>query len=82
MRKLKLDADTLRVESFAPASEAEERRGTVRGHDFTELATCNFRHWTCGITCNGGSACGGDTSNCPNTYAQTCFPVCATGDVC
>jgi hypothetical protein len=81
MKKLKLDIDQLRVDSFG-ADAGEEGRGTVRGHDFTELATCNFRHWTCGITCNGGSACGGDTSNCPNTYVQTCFPVCTTGDAC
>lgn len=81
MKKLKLDVEHLSVDSFGTGAGGGER-GTVEGHDFTELATCNIRHWTCGITCNGGSACGGDTSNCPNTYAQTCFPVCGTGDVC
>lgn len=82
MRKLTLNPEELSVDTFTPAPEQNERRGTVRGHDFTEVATCNFRNWTCGVTCNGGSLCGGDSSNCPPSYAPTCYPVCVTGEIC
>jgi hypothetical protein len=46
MKKLSLDLNSLRVETFAP-SEAEAKRGTVAAHDATNH-TCAF---SCGGTC-------------------------------
>ena len=49
MKKLALDVDTLRVESFA-TQDASSVRGTVRGHDDTvETENCTFVR-TCLIT--------------------------------
>jgi len=45
MKKLALNLDTLRVESFA-TQDADARRGTVRGHDDTR-ETENCSHYTC-----------------------------------
>ncbi|HET6229731.1 MAG TPA: hypothetical protein VFE05_06580 [Longimicrobiaceae bacterium] len=46
MRKLKLDLEALVVESFV-STPTEQRKGTVRGHYYTEL-TCQFD--VCGRT--------------------------------
>jgi hypothetical protein len=47
MRKLMLDVDALRVESFA-TQEAQAARGTVRGHDDTmETENCTIDQYTC-----------------------------------
>ena len=49
MKKLALNVDTLRVESFA-TQETASGRGTVRGHDDTvETENCTFVR-TCLIT--------------------------------
>lgn len=59
MKKLKLDVESLSVESFDAAPEAEERHGTVAAH---EVVTTNcptypveYCLWsffpTCGIYC-------------------------------
>ncbi|HEX6373788.1 MAG TPA: hypothetical protein VF006_32975 [Longimicrobium sp.] len=45
MRKLALDVDTLRVESFATQG-VQAARGTVRGYDDT-VETENCSHYTC-----------------------------------
>lgn len=46
MRKISLDVNTLKVESFATADTVGvEMRGTVRGHsspDFTCVETCDY----------------------------------------
>jgi len=51
MRKISLDVDTLKVESFDTAKRGPEARGTVRGH-FT-------RQWeqSCQESCSGDAAC-------------------------
>ncbi len=44
MRKISLDIDALKVDSFATDSVSAKNRGTVRGHsspDFTCFATCH-----------------------------------------
>jgi hypothetical protein len=44
MRKVRLDMDALKVESFATAERGADKRGTVRGHsspDFTCWQTCD-----------------------------------------
>ncbi|HEX8696677.1 MAG TPA: hypothetical protein VF746_29940 [Longimicrobium sp.] len=58
MKKLKLEIDTLRVDSFAPAAAPEEPRGTVAGHAATTtcptwpLTQCPWSAFpTCGIQC-------------------------------
>ena len=49
MKKLVLDLDALRVDSFA-TEEARERRGTVLAHDDTmETENCTFED-TCLVT--------------------------------
>jgi hypothetical protein len=80
MKKLKLDIDAVRVESFATA-ERDEQRGTVQGHisieascydtdccsdvtDCCQSAYCSG-HWTCG--CPTGITCPGR-----NTCAESC----------
>jgi len=59
MRKIQLDPDTLRVETFK-TGEAETVRGTVRGH-WSQVGTCDAVVatcqaggtcvWTCGSKC-------------------------------
>jgi hypothetical protein len=53
MRKLKLDPDTLRVESFAAREGADDAKGTVRAHsDPSAYCMETDWHWnTCGNTC-------------------------------
>lgn len=54
-RKLKLDPEELRVESFQPAPEAPAARGTVVGQEAARtlpLNDCFFSLFpTCGIYC-------------------------------
>ena len=61
MRKIKLQLDTLRVESYE-TSRASEVAGTVRAHGSTE-----WGEPTCDITCDGG---------CPTYFDETCRYVC------
>jgi hypothetical protein len=84
MKKLKLDAANLQVESFAPVPEPGPGQGTVAAHEFTE-ATCN--QFTCGntcdpadLSCNGQYTCYGP--RCPASQYPTCLPVCHTGEIC
>ena len=58
MKKLTLDPDLLRIESF-PTSEPRALRGTVRGHDDTQESEwcttpetcseppCDTKYWSC-----------------------------------
>jgi hypothetical protein len=46
MRKVTLDVDALRVDSFA-TGDAQAARGTVRGHDTRYTEFCNTR--SCGV---------------------------------
>ena len=77
MRKIQLDVDALKVESF-PTSEGEaEKRGTVHGHN-------SFRG-TCQETCQ--STCAGPTCDPPCENEPTAYMTCVdcrweTGDPC
>lgn len=82
MKKLKLDMDALRVESFA-SDAAGEGRGTVHGHlRPTDPKVCPFsNNWYCSVgdgctwedyTCR--LSCGGDP--CISGH-QTCPEFCA-----
>lgn len=77
MRKIKLDADALSVESF-PTGDVVERGGTVEGHmpppDFTQW-TCDFAYHTCANASQMLTYCGdpcGNTAVQYYTCAQTC----------
>ncbi|HEU0301459.1 MAG TPA: pinensin family lanthipeptide [Longimicrobium sp.] len=54
-KKLKLEIDMLKVESFTPSAPQGER-GTVRGNEGT--LECTYEH-TCAYdyTCGGGNSC-------------------------
>jgi len=89
MKKLRLDIETLVVESFASSSRPASL-GTVKGHDYTELS-CNFDQ--CGGTqpgacetnvlgCGGGGsyfACTENAAYTCNLY-QTCRQPCGFSD--
>ena len=79
MRKIRLDVDALRVDSFDTAAGAESQRGTVRGHSYPDacfppsgsddpfLDTCGYATCagdTCWYSCGGSCGCGG-TVGCP-----------------
>jgi hypothetical protein len=96
MKKLRLDAEALRVESFEPAGAHAARRGTVRGRGFTEepgcteyescIGTCNTCY-TYDYTCEAVQTCWNPTcdygTNCPQTYGVTCPWECRTqGVIC
>lgn len=53
MRKLKLQVESLAVESFEPASRGAPERGTVRGHGHTQDPCVSTReNWeTCQVSC-------------------------------
>jgi len=61
MRKIRMDLDRLDVESFDTAV-VTDARGTVHGHFYSQLGTCDGRVATCqaGGTCafTCGSKCG------------------------
>ncbi len=63
MKKMKLNAEELRVESFSPAAEPVRGRGTVAGQQGSVYRTCQFptycEYFTCeGRTCVYGPTCG------------------------
>jgi hypothetical protein len=86
-RKIRLDLESLDVESFETSAELKER-GTVRGNAcsdstcFQDICTCTDDFGNCyasNVNCNsGGTGTGGGTTLC--TRENTC----ATGfqDIC
>ncbi|HSU14852.1 hypothetical protein [Longimicrobium sp.] len=79
MKKLRLDVDSLGVESFATAP-ARAAAGTVRGAGATEICsagpvTCHPTYDpcdTCATSCAGGPWCDCLPSGCPK--ASVCCP--------
>ncbi len=69
MKKLSLDLDSLRVDSFQTAHEQDATRGTVRGHLVAQsyFNNCNFT-WYCQDT----NLKGGCTFTCPDTGLEQC----------
>jgi hypothetical protein len=66
MRKLKLDIDALRVDSFAVTSSAGGQRGTVRGfHTTTTEPITQPVPYTEDLRCDTGG--GGGSLGCPIT---------------
>jgi hypothetical protein len=70
MKKLALDMDALRVESFDTA-DVRDGRGTVAGHDG---ATCTYPCASCVKTCGNPPACTEDL--CVDGVAQVTFNAC------
>lgn len=75
MRKLKLDLDTLAVESFTAESAETRRPGTVRGHGTDPPLTITLEPTgnTCDYPCGAGQT--GDTCDLDAAGACTwdCF---------
>ena len=72
MNKLKLDVESLKVDSFSPEAVAKAPRGTVEGHvivlpmptgEYSLCYICPNSHDTCGFT---------ENNTCYRTI-QTCF---------
>lgn len=65
MKKLKLDVDSLRVESYEPSRATEAGEGTVQGY--------------ASLTRPGQQTCGGISCDyvCITYYDNTCRNVCA-----
>lgn len=77
MRKIKLDADALSVESF-PVDAAVERTGTVGAHVRTidpAQWTCDFGYHTCANASQMLTYCGDPCSNTAVEY-YTCKATC------
>jgi hypothetical protein len=71
MKKLKLDVEILRVESFETAPTADAR-GTVQGHNASVLAhtcACNT------ISCPYSYSCDQDTDTEPDTNTNNPYTV-------
>jgi hypothetical protein len=85
MRKLKLDLDVLRVESFGTAARPDAR-GTVRGAEATFNADCDTNNNWCTYqtyelpSCGGG--CTGGTGGGDPTQVNTCFYASCDGYTC
>ncbi|HEU0012165.1 MAG TPA: pinensin family lanthipeptide [Longimicrobium sp.] len=71
MRKLKLELDTLEVESFETGAE-HRLNGTVRGHDDDTVET----EW-----CTGYPDCGVSKRGC-QTPRNTCYGSCGCTEGC
>ena len=74
MKKLLLDVDALRVESFDATPRATAPRGTVRGNDsrpptFTETLVQTTTDPNLNCMCHSGDPC-------VNTLATACAPDC------
>ncbi|HEU4560450.1 MAG TPA: hypothetical protein VFS20_21550 [Longimicrobium sp.] len=64
MRKIRLELDTLSVESFIPSNESPDTRGTVNAHGPTNNRTCPATGMTfcetnceCTFSCPTGCTC-------------------------
>ena len=90
MRKLKLEVEDLRVESFDTLADMEVPRGTVRGHGDSEGSGCDVSQCledSCGCPLTGPTcailSCNGTCYNsCPNTCGCSYFQdvTCAEGN--
>ena len=79
MKKLRLDLDAIRVDTFS-TTRAEEGRGTVKGH----VCCCGC----CPCCCTGGNSCAGTCGTCLTacgtcqTDCGTCATACGTCESC
>jgi hypothetical protein len=68
MRKIRLDVDTLVVESFSPADGAGTPAGTVHARQDAGIPTLDTGYHGC-YACPATIACLADTPLCPDTNA-------------
>jgi len=73
MKKLRLEIDEIRVETFEVAEEMLER-GTVHGRQPTVDATCS-------CDCSGDGICGSEDVRCTG-YQYSCNPTFCWGTEC
>jgi hypothetical protein len=83
MRKLKLQFDSLKVETFA-TGDRRELRGTVAGRSgtITQSGTCGTG---CGGYTDGGDTCHGGIWTCHDSCDTLCnsyYGTCYTADCC
>ncbi len=78
MKKLKLNLDDLKVESFETTPEQPKPKGTVVGNaEPTELQPCDYSENPTDCLCVTYAA------TCPNTCYNTCASTCSTcGSTC
>lgn len=88
MRKLRLDPDTLAVESFQPAA-LRVPAGTVHGRDDGPSAPndCATADATCAVSCDPCATCdtscaGGPFCDCLPSGCESCLTSCAAGPFC
>lgn len=73
MRKLRLELETLVVETFAPAAEGAPRRGTVRGREDGTWIDCGTFPDSCGAdTCGNQCYTGPNYVSCDPTEEASC----------
>lgn len=77
MKKLKLEPETLRVETFEP-ERASGERGTVRGHASSAPYACQFMCFSGVTACMTQCNCPSNNALCRN--ADTC--TCSTAATC
>lgn len=83
MKKIRLELDTVQVESFTTSTQTETGRGTVHGHISRVADTCRYPSTSCGDTQTFGEA----TCNClypPTDIRRCCSDVdyCSGGGLC
>ena len=85
-KKLRLDPETLAVESFDAVPEPTAERGTVRGRlgsTFDQfLCECTYGgidNGTCDVSCNGTCLAGQQTCDGHDTCGRFSDPYCPTG---
>lgn len=79
MRKIRLDLDTLSVESFSTFKGQQDREGTVYGHrpPFTYELYCSDGN-TCYDTCDVCGTAASDCGTCNVSDCGTCATACGT----
>jgi hypothetical protein len=88
MRKLKLEIDALRVETFEPFA-GRDGRGTVHGHLSAYYEICQpgdtwQQSCTCEATCNAATCynCGGGSAGCGTGTGNCCLIVFTAEHTC
>ncbi|HEX2205200.1 MAG TPA: hypothetical protein VHG91_17965 [Longimicrobium sp.] len=66
--KLRLDLQDLQVESFDPTARGAGERGTVFGHDDTQVVACYTFDYGCNYSWGGGTC----YMSCPASCNDTC----------
>jgi hypothetical protein len=67
-RKLRLDLQDLRVDSFVPTGPSGAKRGTVFGRNHTQQMNCYTYYYGCNYSWDGGTC----HQSCPDTCYNTC----------